>query len=60
MPLVPNPMKLAKVEQADGTSRRAGSAKQYTKKRKARAERRAAHIDPEVPPAYTFYKGYNT
>ena len=53
-------MKRAKVEQADGTSRRAGSAKQYTKKRKARAERRAARIDPEVPPAYTFYNGYNT
>ena len=53
-------MKRAKVEQADGKSRRAGSAKQYSKKRKARAERRAARIDPEVQPAYTYYNGYNT
>jgi len=53
-------MKRAKVEQADGKSRRAGSAKQFTKKRKARAERRAARIEPEVPPSYGFYRGYNT
>ena len=53
-------MKRAKVEQADGVSRRAGSAKQFTKKRKARAERRMAKLEPEIAPGYGHYNGYNT
>jgi hypothetical protein len=52
-------VKHAKVEQADGHSR-AGGKHQRTKKRKVRAERRAARRDPETPPTYTRYNGYNT
>ncbi len=49
-----------KVEQADGKSRRAGGAHQFTKRRKRRAERRKANRDPEAPPTYTRYRGYET
>ena len=51
-------LKKASVEQADGHS---GTAyHRYLKKHKNRIERRKANADPESPPAYGKYKGYET
>lgn len=47
-----------KVEQADGSG---GSASHRDlKKRKRRLERHRAKQDPEVPPGYGKYSGYET
>jgi len=45
-------------EQADGES---GTAyHRFLKKHKRRLERRRAKIDPEAPPRYGKYRGYET
>jgi len=51
---------LPSVEQADGESKRSGDYHQHLKKRKARLERRRAKQDPEAPPGYGRYRGWET
>lgn len=46
--------------QADGRSSRDGGSHQFLKRRKHRLERRLAKLDPENPPSYGKYKGYET
>ena len=49
------------VEQADGRSTgRVGSYHRFIKRRKNRVERRRAKADPEYPPTYGRYAGYET
>ena len=50
--------RIGKVEQADGRSRRAGGHHAFLKKRKARIERRRAKSNPETPPGYGRYQGW--
>jgi hypothetical protein len=50
----------SKVEQADGRSKRGNGYHQFLKRRKAKLERRAARKNPETPPAYGRYAGYET
>lgn len=47
-------------EQADGKSRRAGGGHQFIKRKKRRAERRKARVNPEAAPGYKRYAGYET
>jgi len=47
-------MSKGKVEQADGE----GKGKTWLKKMKARTERRRAKHNPECPPGYGRYAGY--
>jgi hypothetical protein len=51
-----------KVEQADKRSKDGRDSKAHVslKKQKARIERRRAKKDPETPPAYGKYDGYQT
>ena len=52
---------MGKVEQADGRgSKRKGSFHTHLKKQKRRVERRKAKTNPECPPAYGKYSGYET
>ncbi len=46
--------------QADGRSKRAGQFHQFVKKAKLRKERRRANKDPETPPTYGKYRGWET
>jgi hypothetical protein len=48
------------MEQADQKHKRPNAYHKYLKKAKARAERRKAKIDPETPPTYGRYKGYES
>jgi len=52
--------KLGSVNQADGHHGRAHGSHQFLKRRKHRLERRLAKLDPENPPSYGKYKGYET
>ena len=47
-------------EQADGHSKRGRGYHQYLKKCKARSERHKAKRDPETPPTYKRYRGWET
>lgn len=47
-------------EQADGKSRRAGGGHQFIKRKKRRIERHRAKKNPETPPAYNRYRGWET
>jgi hypothetical protein len=47
-------------EQADGKGKRSDSYHQFIKRKKRRLERRKANRDPETPPTYGKYSGYET
>ena len=47
-------------EQADGKSRRACGGHQFIKRKKRRAERRKARVNPEAAPTFGKYRGYET
>jgi hypothetical protein len=51
-------LKKGMVEQADVHTLRPNSARQFTKLKKRRAERRKAKGDPEAQPTYGKYGGY--
>jgi hypothetical protein len=48
----------AKVEQADGQSRRRNGGHQFLKRHKRRLERHKANRDPEAIPTYKRFAGY--
>jgi len=52
--------KIAKVEQADGKSRRAGGYHKFLKRMKHRSERRRAKREAECQSGYGKYSGYET
>lgn len=49
-----------KTVQADGHSRRRSGYHQHIKRQKNRAERRAGNRNPEHPPSYGRYRGWET
>ena len=51
---------MSNCEQADGKSKRGNGYHQFLKRRKNRIERRKANRNPESPPAYNRYAGWET
>lgn len=47
-------------EQADGHSKRGRGYHQFIKRKKNRSERRKAKQNPEAPPTYGKYRGWET
>lgn len=51
---------MSNCEQADGKSKRRNGYHQFLKRLKRRVERHKAKRNPEAPPAYNRYDGYET
>lgn len=56
----PHALRLGRGEQADFRHARANSYHKFIKVQKRRSERRRSKVDPECPPAYTKYKGWES
>lgn len=51
-------MRVPKIPQAEPGNGKANGHRQWLKRWKARAERRRARRNPEVPPSYRKFQGY--
>lgn len=51
---------MSNCEQADGKSKRGNGYHQFIKRRKNRIERRKVKLNPNAPPTYGKYDGWET